>query len=236
MKKLLLLIVPLALAGCDSDNWKPNWNMENPAATDDSIPVATTQDKAKSDDYLENKSAEPSVYLRDVAGVFEDYNLVLPNGNRIRVCSAYGCSHKQVYRLSSELLSKAKGHLSDGWSAEGERKGIGKALSVIEEEMGPATGTDRDKQGGALWGNGDSSQMNATDEALNATSILMVMFKYGLIRNHDLGKPEWKGPWNNKALYPILIDRSTGEKFGIDMGYRDHGGEIKIFPWSGDAP
>jgi len=224
MRLLLVLATTVVLAGCTEYG---NFSLNQPSEQE-----IKTRDQVERETYLSTKSKNPSAFLRDISGIFEDYNLVLPNGNRIRVCSAFGCSHKQVYRLSANLLAKAKNELSSDWSATGERAGLARALSVIEKEMGPATDTTEDKQGGAFLGNGNRKQMNATDEALNATSIMLVMMRYGLIRYHDLASPEWKGG----ALYPIIIDRETGEKFGIDMGYRDHGGEIKVFPWAENAP
>ena len=177
--------------------------------------------------YLESKSKEPSADLQKIAGIFEDYNLVLPNGNRIRVCSAYGCTNKDVYRLSSSLLRTAQGKL-DG----DEKNGIAKALEAVEAEMGPAVGTKEDRQGGPWWGNGNSGQMNATDEALNTTSILLVFMNYDLLKEHDVLAPEHK----NNAMYAVIRDRKTGKKWGIDAGYRQHGGEIKVFDWENDAP
>lgn len=190
------------------------------------------RDEQDRKEYEAEKSEKPSVYLRDIAGVFTDYNLIMPNGNRIRFCSAFTCTHKQIYRLSADDLRAAKGFLDDAWTPRGEREGLEKALQELEKRMGPALGVDRDKQGGSFWANGNPGQMNATDEALNVTSILLVMYRYELIRYHDLERPQWKGG----ALYPVIRDRRTGERFGIDAGYRDHGGEIKIFPWRGRQP
>lgn len=228
MKKLaLVLAAAIALGACSRENY--HWVADKFGTKDPEDMTAVERDR---ETYLKEKSVEPSIYLRDISGIFNDYNLVLPNGNRIRVCSAYSCTNKQIYRLSAELLQKAKNKISGAWTPKGERDGLEKALQVIETEMGPAVGTHHDKAGGGFWGNGDAGQMNATDEALNVTSILMVMYRYDLIRYHDLEAPQWKGG----ALYPVLRDRQTGVKFGIDAGYSENGGEIKIFPWDGPAP
>lgn len=220
-----ILAVTLLLAGCVDRDTVASW-FERDDYRD------KTWAEREREEYLKRQSKDPSAYLRDIASVFNDYNLVLPNGNRIRVCSAYGCTHKQIYRLQPDTLKKAHNRLSSAWTARGERDALEKALSDIEIEMGPAVGTDKDTQGGSFWGNGNPSQMNATDEALNVTSILMVFYRYDMMRYHDLLAPAWKGG----ALYPVIRDRKTGHKFGIDAGYRDHGGEIKIFPWEGAAP
>jgi len=225
MKKLLLVLAATAtLVGCS--DWTErgywDWNRERDK----------TRWELEKDSYLRNKSDKPTVALRDIASVYEDFNLVMPNGNRIRVCSAYGCTHKQVYRISADTLRKAKSYFSGSWTASGERSGLEKALQHIETVMGPATNTAEDAQGGPLFGNGNSGQMNHRDEALNTTSILMVMFRYGLIRYHDLEAPMWVGG----TFYPILRDRSNGKRYGIDTGYRSSGGEVKIFAVEDGAP
>lgn len=210
MKQIaLILIASLALAGC---NWNPFYHKEDWELTDN-------------ERYLQEKSAKPSAYRNRISSVYTDYNLVMPNGNRIRVCSAYSCTHKQVYRLSANTLRKAKSEFSSAWSASGERNGLEDALQYIETVMGPATGTSGDAQGGPWTGNGNSGQMDHQDEALNTTSILLVMMKYELIRYHDLLEPRYVGG----TMYARLRDRSTGEIYGIDTGYRRSGGEVKIF-------
>lgn len=220
-----ILLTALLLAGCDEVDYRlREWTYKN-----DYNQSAAERER---EDYLRNKAAQPSVALRDISSIFNDYNLVLPNGNRIRYCSAYSCTNKQIYRLQADTLQKAKNFLDGAWTARGERNALEKALSFIERVVGPATGTAGDKQGSSSWSNGNTGQMNHTDEALNVTSILMVMFRYEMIRYHDLLAPKYKGG----TLYPVIRDRDTGELFGIDAGYRDNGEEIKIFPWRGAAP
>jgi len=216
MKKLLLVLAATtALAGCRQDWNFGQWNNERDM----------TRWELERETYLRTQSEKPTVALRNIASAYEDFNLVMPNGNRIRVCSAYGCTHKQVYRLTAESLRKAKSYIQSSWSASGERKGLEKGLRHIEEVMGPATNTASDAQGGSLWGSGNSAQMDHRDEALNTTSILMVMFRYNLIRYHDLEAPMWV----QGTYYPILRDRKTGNRFAVDTGYRSSGGEVKIF-------
>lgn len=188
--------------------------------------------KVEKEEYLNQKSEKPTAYLKDIASVFNDYNLVMPNGNRIRVCSAYGCKHKQVYRLEADLLRDAKSSFSTAFTAAGERSGIESALAKIEKVMGPATGTENDEMGGSFWGNGNTGQMNHQDEALNTTSILLVMMRYELIRYHDLLAPGYV----NGTMYARIIDRSTGDIYAIDTGYRGSGGEVKIFNVKDENP
>lgn len=232
MRIIATVAICLALAGC-GDLLYFDYSKEESSSRDS---FYDSPNRAEIRKYLAEQTPEPSVYVNYITGKFADYNLVLPNGNRIRVCSGYGCKYKQVYRISPESLRKAKEQLGGAWTfstgGEKERKGLANALSTIEQEMGSALRLDNDKQGARFSGNGNRGQMNATDEALNNTSILMVMARYKMFKHHDIIGPQWK----SGALYPVIIDRKTGRKYGIDAGYRDHGGEIKIFDWEGSAP
>jgi len=182
--------------------------------------------------YLESKSKQPDVDLTGISNMFEDYNVILPNGNRIRICSAYNCTHKQVYRLSPALLIRARKEISGAKTAQEEREGLARALQVVEQGIGPDTGTDSDQQGGPVLGTGNTGQLNHVDEALNTTSILLVIYRYNLINFHDLERPQFV----EGTQYPIIRDRETGNRFGIDTGYRPHAGEVKIFNVRDGAP
>lgn len=211
-KHFYLAILPFLLFGCSDPNIREDTAYEERSKTE----------------YLENKSSKPSAYLNDIASVFNDYDLVMPNGNRIRVCSAYSCTHKQVYRLSADTLREAKSKLTGvagNWTADAERRGLADALQYIESVMAPATNTSADLKGGNWYYNGNSSHLNHIDEALNTTSILLVMIRYEMLAFHDLLAPAYvKG-----TFYPRIRDRSTGDIYVIDTGYTDSGGEVKIF-------
>lgn len=215
----------IALAGCG--RLVPEWTKKDPNAE-----FYDSAQTAEIKRYLATKSSEPSVFVRDITNKFTEYNLVMPNGNRIRVCSAYGCTFKQIYRLSANTLREAKNKIGAAWGAEGEREGLLKALQHIEKVMGPPLGLHKDKKGGPMLSNADKGQMNATDEALNTTSIMMVMARYKILKYHDILAPEWK----DGALWAVIRDRETGKKWGIDPGHKGHGDEMIMFDWEERAP
>lgn len=169
------------------------------------------------------ETEEPAVDTETVKTFFNEYNVVLPNGNRVRVCSAYGCTNQQVFRLSADLLKRAKSEFSSSWTAAGERQGLAKALALIEQEVGVD-----DTAGDSFWGNGNANQMNSIDEALNTTSYLMVMYRYGLVRYHDLLGPARVGGAFSSQAVVVLRDRESKKKWAINTGVSDNGGEVSI--------
>ena len=168
--------------------------------------------------------------IKDVASL---YNSKIPIKNTVYVCSGYGCRNNNRYTFNSKMLSKLKKYFANVSNANSEREALRKAISFIETRVGVATGTFSDKASIGFFSAGKKDQMDCVDEALNSSYYVMIMINNGMIKYHDLEKPNWKGGLTRWTHYAAVIkDRTTGVLWAIDSGVKNNGGRPLIIQYS----
>lgn len=114
----------------------------------------------------------------------------LKSHQRFGVCYGYGCKYYQKTGLTNEEWAAVKALFGpQAKSAREERQMIAKAIALIEQYIGPKTGTDTDKARAIVINFSTRTQMDCIDEAFNSSSYLYLMAQDGLIKWHQLGAP-----------------------------------------------
>lgn len=162
------------------------------------------------------------------------------------VCHGYGCKHYQITGLSDQEWEQVASlfHSNIG-SAKEERKAIAKSIAMIEQFIGPKTGTDIDKAKAVVINFNTDGQMDCIDEAFNTSTYLYLMRQAGFIKYHTLGKPlrrnfnELSYPHSTATIHEIgKVERITGDgHYVVDSWFHENGALAEIIPaitW--DAP
>jgi len=154
---------------------------------------------------------------------FQRYKARLPEGDKVFVCSAYGCRTQTGFRFAEADIKQLKKLMSATHtaSAADERRAVGVTLAWMERRVGDATGTTADRPADDLAGNGDPTQLDCVDVATNLTSYLLVLDRHNLLRNYSVGPVIVKedlrrgvSGWPHYAA--ILKDKKSGQQFAVD--------------------
>ena len=210
MKKFLLMtVLTIFLAGCN--NFTPE------QAT---LGTSSQPDKTFYQDKEESIAEKPAIDLFSITKNFEYYNLSVPRGNRIRICTAHDCRVEIPFKLSADILNQTKNILTKAHDGESERQYLLESIAKIEQIIGQETHTNKDRAGyNSFLEPGDATQMDDADETMNTTQYLLVMYNYGLVRYNILIGPKII---QNKWVV-VLQDTKTNKKYGLDTSVRANG-------------
>ena len=156
------------------------------------------------------------------------FNAEAPHGNRVSVCSAYGCRHKSPFTFTHHdiaTLTTLVNASRDQTAAE-ERKALANAIAWIETRVGRETGTWQDRAAIDFSAAGDRTQMDCVDEATNTTSYLSVLAAHGLLKHHEVLQPMSKdgvGRWTH--YFAIVREKASGQRWAVDSSMRANGQE-----------
>ncbi|MCC3861430.1 hypothetical protein [Pseudemcibacter aquimaris] len=162
------------------------------------------------------------------------------------VCHGYGCKNYQTTGLTDQEWARVEYIFNgDVKNAEEERMLIAKSIALIEQFIGPKTGTANDKAKAAVISLNTKGQMDCIDEAFNTSSYLYLMRQAGFIKFHTLGKPlrrnfnELSYPHSSATIHEIGKEKIiTGDgHFVVDSWFHENGALAEIIPASTwDAP
>ena len=153
---------------------------------------------------------------------YQKYKARMPEGDRVFVCSAYGCRTQTPFRFTqTDIAAVAKLMAPGAASAAAEREATKKALAWMGHRADTAVGTDKDRPGDDMAGNGDPGQMDCVDVATNLTSYMLVMERHKLFRHHAVGsmyvKEDIRRGWSGWTHYAgILVEDKSKQKFAVD--------------------
>ncbi|MBT5187740.1 MAG: hypothetical protein HOH19_15195 [Kordiimonadaceae bacterium] len=165
----------------------------------------------------------------------------LNSHQRFGVCYGYGCKHYQKTGLSDAEWNAVRALFSPApSSAVEERKIIAKAIALIEQYIGPKTGTDQDKARAIVINLSTDHQMDCIDEAFNSTSYLYLMFQDGLIKYHVQGVHlrrnfnELSYPHSTATIHVKGTSKIVGSEghFVVDSWFHKNGALAEIIPAS----
>lgn len=159
---------------------------------------------------------------------YEKYKAKLPVGNRITVCSAYGCKVQQKYVITDDDDTKIHGLVNNVHDEATEREAILDVIQYLESKVGPATKTALDRAGIDLGGNNDPTQMDCVDEATNATSYILWMIRQGYVKYHIIMEPAARWSFTRYTHYNAVIKDRSGKRWAIDTGVGPNGARGKI--------
>lgn len=153
---------------------------------------------------------------------YQKYKARMPEGDRVFVCSAYGCRTQTPFRFASADLANVKKIMAAGAaSPAAEREATKKALAWMGHKADTAVGTANDRPGDDMAGNGDPGQMDCVDVATNLTSYMLIMERNKLFKHHAVGsmyvKEDIRRGWSGWTHYAgILIENTSKQKFAVD--------------------
>ena len=157
-------------------------------------------------------------------GHFDDFEVTRPKGDVVHVCSAYGCKKQTKFRFTeadiAEIKKIMKTTAKDDSAAE-ERRAVAYAIGWMENRVGKAIGTDKDRAGMDFAASGDPTQQDCVDEATNTTAYLLVLNNNGLLKHHTVGTPFakdelWRGVSGWTHWTAVLLENNGGKKYAVD--------------------
>ncbi len=165
----------------------------------------------------------------------------LKSHHRFGVCYGYACNIYQKTGLDDQEWNAVRElFLVETVSAKQERKRIAKSIALIEQFVGPKTGTDDDKARAPIINFNIRTEMDCIDEANNSTTYLYLLRQDGLITYHTLGY-KLRRNWSNLS-YPHSaatiheINKSKGVEgdghFVVDSWFHKNGALPEIIPAS----
>jgi len=173
-------------------------------------------------------SACQAADLETAEAQFLAYDLVEPTASSVTVCHGYNCRYKTQVRMSESDFEGIDAIFasSDG-TAAGERIAMADAIGYLERITGKLIGTSVNP-GGVLANEyiGDPTRQDCIDEASTATGYLVMLSKRGLIKQHQIVKPQMRGifidgRWQHATA--VVTETGSGEAFAIDSWFRPNG-------------
>jgi len=161
-------------------------------------------------------------------------------------CHGFGCAESTPISLTAaEWQSVRRVFAPPAADARSERRRIAIAVALLERLAGRRTGTAAHQ-----WtrhdmrihpNDGDPTQLDCIDEAVNTWTYLTMMARDGLLTFHDVAGLSYAGSMldlspRNAA---VLRERASGTYFAIDPTLVDAGAPPPILPltvWLGDWP
>jgi len=154
---------------------------------------------------------------------YAKYKAGMPEGDRVFVCSAYGCRKQTPFRFTAADIAEVKKIMSAKRTAtpSAEREATKEALAWMGHRADTAAGTAGDRPGDDLAGNGDPGQMDCVDVATNLSSYMLVMESNKMFRHHTVGsmyvKEDIRRGWSGWTHYAgVLIDSKSKQKYAVD--------------------
>jgi len=153
---------------------------------------------------------------------YQKYKARMPEGDRVFVCSAYGCRTQTPFRFEPTDIATVTKIMSKGAaSAAAEREATKAALAWMGHRADTAVGTAGDRPGDDMAGNGDPGQMDCVDVATNLTSYMLVMERHQMFRHHTVGsiyvKEDIRRGWSGWTHYAgVLVDNGSKQQYAVD--------------------
>lgn len=155
-----------------------------------------------------------------------------PDGLRIGICHAFGCTRQTDVRLSERDIAQLRRIMAPGAaSPQAERAAVRRAVMWMEERVGPTVGSVDDIGGLDLHNAGVPGQMDCLDETTNTTTTLMLLAQNELLAHHTPGYPVARGFFLD-GRYPhataVLHETDAGRDWAIDPWPYANGADVDV--------
>jgi len=159
-----------------------------------------------------------------------------PSLSSFDMCHGGGCADVSRVSLTKEEWQKVVNVFDPKpINAEGERKAIANAIGLMEQIVGPKTGTDTDR-GGTFGNSNYSGQLDCNDESTNSTTYMKLMNQAGLIRFHEILDTKTRNfffngwPHTTAVIREKQADQSNDKSYAVDSWFYDNGKPAVIIP------
>lgn len=165
----------------------------------------------------------------------------LNSPQRFGICYGYGCKFYIKTGLNKTEWAEVRALFNgDIKNAQQERVVIGTAIALIEQYIGPKTGTDNDKARARIINFSTKGQMDCVDEAFNTSSYLYLLKQDGLIKMHSLGAPlrrnlnQLSYPHSSATIYEMKFLKKIAAEghYVVDSWFHKNGALPEIIPAS----
>ena len=148
-----------------------------------------------------------------------------PSATSMTVCYGFACRRREILDFTPADRAALSKILKTGRSSGvAERAAVQKAVIWFDRHMGPIIGTDKRVANADIRALDSDHNFDCWDTTRNATSLLLVLQEWGLLKHHVVGDPHYRGnplilqlPHNTA----VLIDRSKTE-WVVDMWPRGY--------------
>ncbi|HYL48378.1 MAG TPA: hypothetical protein VET84_03360 [Stellaceae bacterium] len=161
-------------------------------------------------------------------------------------CHGFGCAQSTPISLSAAEWQSVRAEFTPpAADPRTERRQITDAIALLERLVGARTGTiahQWTRHDLLIWPNdGDPTQLDCIDEAVNTWTYMTTMAHDGLLRFHDVAPLSYAGSMFDFHMRntAVLRERASGEYFAIDSSLVEAGERPLIMPltvWLGDWP
>ena len=161
-----------------------------------------------------------------ISYLYTSVSIQPPTASQMTVCYGFVCRRRMVLDFTEAdrkqltlLFASAKA------SAEAERRAVQQAMVWFDRRVGPIIGTDKRIARADFRYFQDQQNFDCWDTTRNATSLLLVLQDWGLLRHHTVGDPVFRGnvfvlqtPHNSA----VLIEKTNGSDWVVDMWTRSY--------------
>jgi hypothetical protein len=169
-----------------------------------------------------------------VASLFREWSMTLPTLSRVVICHGFSCAYRTEVGLGSGDHARLAELMAPGkTSAEAERKAVAKTTVWFEKRIAPFTGTANAKaRAGGVWAYArDRGQFDCIDSMLYTNSLLIVLNKLGLLRQHAISAPISRLVTGGGPHFTATIqDRKTAQSWTVDPWTHNHGELPDVWP------
>lgn len=150
----------------------------------------------------------------------------------VKVCSGYGCEHKQKFNFSKSDLKELELIMRDAKaSPQSEQLAIKKAIARMENMVRRGLRHKKDVRKSFGQGSGVRGHMDCVDESLNTTAYLTLLKEKGWLHYHTPRRYYAERGLLVDGRYPhksaVMID-NQGTKWSVDSWYGATGEEPRI--------
>ena len=169
-----------------------------------------------------------------VAQLYTSVSIFPPSANSMTVCYGFVCRRRQAIDFSAtDRKALAQIMASGRANAAAERAAVQKAVVWFDRRVGPIIGTTIRIARADFRHGADKTNFDCWDTTRNATSLLLLMQQWGLLKYHSVGDPHYRGnvlvlqtPHNTA----VLVERATGVEWSVDMWTRAYAQTPEVMP------
>lgn len=175
-----------------------------------------------------------SAAIADISTIYRQ----TPSLQAFDICHGGGCAQINRVALSPDewlQVSAIFAHSPEAETidAEQERKLISAAVGLLETLIGIKTSTTTDRAG--TFNNASyPGQLDCNDEAINTTTYMRLLRRYGLIKLHEIEDMRTRNfffsGWPHTTA--VIHEVGSGERFAVDSWFFDNGFPATIVPFS----
>lgn len=163
---------------------------------------------------------------------FAQRNVSPPAGDRLTVCHGFGCTYQApIHFASHDLVTLAHLMAPGAASPAEERNAIREVEAWFERRLIAELGGHARHSGFYPAGSEVAGEMDCLDLSTNTTALLLVLEQHGLLRHHDIKRPEARGIFIYGAhATAVVLDKETGTEWAIDPWQTAAGAPPDVMP------